>query len=151
MKQKDIALIIGVSGSALSRELSRNTGKRGYRAEQANTKALDRRKNAAKAIKMTLEVCAMIEEKIQLDLTLNRFLVGCVQKRTLKSVMNGYINMSGQISAKVVSFISIYATATKYEKNSTDHKISVARLGTESVLMNDLRLSDKECGSGIGK
>ena len=36
MKQKDIALIIVVSGSALSRELSRNTGKRGYRPEQAN-------------------------------------------------------------------------------------------------------------------
>ena len=36
MKQKDIALMIGVSGSALSRELSRNTGKRGYRPEQAN-------------------------------------------------------------------------------------------------------------------
>jgi IS30 family transposase len=67
MKQKDIALIIGVSASALSRELSRNTGKRGYRPEQANTKALDRRKNAAKAIKMTREVCALIEEKIQLD------------------------------------------------------------------------------------
>ncbi len=44
MKQKDIALIIGVSASALSRELNRNTGKRGYRPEQANTKALDRRK-----------------------------------------------------------------------------------------------------------
>ena len=67
MLQKDMALIIGVSASALSRELSRNTGKRGYRPEQANTKALDRRKNAAKAIKMTLEVCALIEEKIQLD------------------------------------------------------------------------------------
>ena len=28
--QKDIAVIIGISASALSRELSRNTGKRGY-------------------------------------------------------------------------------------------------------------------------
>ena len=65
--QKDIAVIIGVSASALSRELSRNTGKRGYRPEQANIKALDRRKNAAKAIKMTPEVCALIEEKILLD------------------------------------------------------------------------------------
>ena len=59
--------------------------------------------------------------------------------------------MSGQISAKVVSFISIYATAIKKQKNSTDHKISVARLGAESVLINDLRLSDKERVSGIGK
>ena len=39
MFQKDIAVIIGIS----ARELSRNTGKRGYRPHQANTKALSRR------------------------------------------------------------------------------------------------------------
>jgi IS30 family transposase len=67
MFQKDIAVIIGISASALSRELSRNTGKRGYRPHQANIKALSRRKNAVKAVKMTLEVCSLIEEKVQLD------------------------------------------------------------------------------------
>jgi transposase, IS30 family len=67
MLQKDIAVIIGVSASALSRELSRNTGKRGYRPRQANIKAINRRKNAVKAIKMTAEVCALIEAKICLD------------------------------------------------------------------------------------
>ena len=41
MLQKDIAMIIGVSASALSRELSRNTGKRGYRPRQANIKAVN--------------------------------------------------------------------------------------------------------------
>jgi IS30 family transposase len=67
MLQKDIAVIIGVSASALSRELSRNTGKRGYRPRQANIKAINRRRNATKAIKMTAEVCALIEAKICLD------------------------------------------------------------------------------------
>ena len=67
MFQKDIAVIIGISASALSRELSRNTEKRGYRPHQANIKALSRRKNAVKAVKMTLEVCSLIEEKVQLD------------------------------------------------------------------------------------
>lgn len=67
MLQKDIAIIIGVSASALSRELSRNTGKRGYRPRQANIKAINRRRNAIKAIKMTAEVCALIETKICLD------------------------------------------------------------------------------------
>ncbi|MEY3786861.1 MAG: Helix-turn-helix domain [Pseudomonadota bacterium] len=33
MLQKDMAVIIGISVSALSRELSRNTGKRGYRPQ----------------------------------------------------------------------------------------------------------------------
>ena len=40
MQQKDMALIIGVSASTLSRELSRNTGKRGLR--------LDRGKNSTR-------------------------------------------------------------------------------------------------------
>jgi len=44
MEQKDIAVIIGVSASALSRELSRNSGKHGYRTEQVHAKALDLRK-----------------------------------------------------------------------------------------------------------
>ncbi len=59
--------------------------------------------------------------------------------------------MSGQISEKMVGCISIYATAIKNEKSRTGHKISVDRLGTESVLMNDLRLLDKKLESGIGK
>jgi len=67
MLQKDMAVIIGISASALSRELSRNTGKRGYRPQQANIKAVNRRKKATKAIKMTPEICALIEEKIRLD------------------------------------------------------------------------------------
>ena len=34
--QKEIAMIIGVSASTISRELKRNTGQRGYRAKQAH-------------------------------------------------------------------------------------------------------------------
>ncbi|MEQ1637128.1 MAG: hypothetical protein ABL903_10565 [Methylococcales bacterium] len=44
MLQKDMTVIIGISASALGRELRRNTGKRGYRPHQANIKALPRRK-----------------------------------------------------------------------------------------------------------
>jgi len=51
--QKTIASIIGVSASTISRELKRNTGQRGYRPKQAHSKALKRRKEAAKVIKMT--------------------------------------------------------------------------------------------------
>ncbi|NOT85264.1 MAG: helix-turn-helix domain-containing protein [Methylococcaceae bacterium] len=48
MLQKDIAVIIGVSASALSREPSRNTRSRGHRPKQANIKALTRRKMLSK-------------------------------------------------------------------------------------------------------
>ena len=65
--QKTIASIIGVSASTISRELKRNTGQRGYRPKQAHIKALKRRKESAKVIKMTEGVITIIETKIQLD------------------------------------------------------------------------------------
>lgn len=43
--QTDIAELIGVHKSTLSRELQRNSGKRGYRHKQAQQKALGRRKD----------------------------------------------------------------------------------------------------------
>lgn len=65
--QQEIATIIGVSTSTISRELKRNTGQRGYRPKQAHIKALTRRKEASKVIKMTAEVVTLIEAKIRLD------------------------------------------------------------------------------------
>lgn len=65
--QKQIAKILKVSGSTISRELNRNKGARGYRPKQANIKALNRRKEAIKAIKMTPELINIIEKYIQQD------------------------------------------------------------------------------------
>jgi transposase, IS30 family len=65
--QKQIAEIIGVSASTISRELKRNTGQRGYRPRQANIKALDRREKAVKSIKMATDVVALIEDKPGLE------------------------------------------------------------------------------------
>ena len=65
--QKDIALILDVSASTVSRELERNTGKRGYRPKQAHIKAERRRQEAGKAITMTFAVVTLIETKIWLD------------------------------------------------------------------------------------
>jgi transposase, IS30 family len=50
---KEIAENIGTSEPTISREFKRNTGKRGYRPKQAHIKALWRKKNTTKAIKMT--------------------------------------------------------------------------------------------------
>jgi IS30 family transposase len=43
--QKDIAEAIGVNKSTISRELKRNSGKRGYRPKQAQQKAVERRRD----------------------------------------------------------------------------------------------------------
>jgi IS30 family transposase len=66
---KEIAVIVETSESTISRELKRNTGRRGYRPKQAQNKASRRKQNAAKAIKMTDEVIILINEQIRLDLS----------------------------------------------------------------------------------
>lgn len=63
--QRRIAQIIDVHSSTLSRELNRNTGGRGYRFKQAQTKADQRRSNAKKYIKLDEAMKTYITERIR--------------------------------------------------------------------------------------
>ena len=65
--QRAIAEVIGVSQSTVSRELTRNEGKRGYRFKQAQEKAEQRRREANGPSKMTLDLIVKIEEKLRKD------------------------------------------------------------------------------------
>lgn len=65
--QKNIAEAVGIHKSTVSREINRNRGKRGYRPKQAEEKALFRRKNAKKHVKLTTELKQVLIEKIKLD------------------------------------------------------------------------------------
>jgi transposase, IS30 family len=65
--QKDIAKLVNVSPSTICRELRRNTGKRGYRPKQAQTKADNRRQQAAKPLKMTSEAIGLVDSKIVVE------------------------------------------------------------------------------------
>ena len=64
-QQKQIAKLLAVHPSTISRELSRNTGLRGYRPKQAHQKTLHRRVTACKAVKMMPETIDYIESKLQ--------------------------------------------------------------------------------------
>ena len=64
---KQMANRLGVNPSTISRELARNTGLRGYRPKLAQQKALERRFNARKAVKMTLDTMSYIEKKLYQD------------------------------------------------------------------------------------
>jgi len=65
--QKEIALVIGCSQSAISRELKRNRGKKGYRYKQAQEKT-DCRKE--KSINSRKKIKGKIEDRIREMLTL---------------------------------------------------------------------------------
>lgn len=65
--QKEIAAIVGTTQSTVSRELSRNTGDRGYRHKQAQEKTEQRRKSAVKPTKMTPKMIATIESKLRIE------------------------------------------------------------------------------------
>lgn len=67
--QKDIAHLLGRSASTISRELWRNQGLRGYRPAQAQRMSDNRRLEAHKARKMTLEVKDWIETLIRQELS----------------------------------------------------------------------------------
>lgn len=62
-----IAKSLKRSQSTLSRELSRNSGQRGYRHQQANDFALARQEGKAKHIKLTEKLKRLINDYIEID------------------------------------------------------------------------------------
>lgn len=67
LSQANIAKLIGVSQSTVSRELSRNSSERGYRHKHAQAKAEKRREEAYKAVKMTETIKALIRNRLEDD------------------------------------------------------------------------------------
>lgn len=63
----EIAKELEVHKSTISRELSRNTGERGYRPKQANEKALERRAQATPKKRILAETWEVVEEKLHQD------------------------------------------------------------------------------------
>jgi IS30 family transposase len=61
----EVAKEIDRDKSTISRELKRNTGKKGYRPKQANEKAQMRKKNSHKMIKFTRSVKKQVEHKLK--------------------------------------------------------------------------------------
>ncbi len=65
--QKGIARELGVHRSTVYREVKRNKGLRGYRPQQADRMAQDRKRSARKHVKMTAYCKFMISQKICQD------------------------------------------------------------------------------------
>jgi len=63
----EIAKILGRSQATISREVNRNTGRRGYHYQQANTFAIERHQEKPKQIKMTDKMKQLIKDSIEID------------------------------------------------------------------------------------
>ena len=64
--QNEIAIVLGVHKSTISREIRRYCGKRGYRPKQAHRFALKRRRNAVQK-RIPAESWAWIEDMLRQD------------------------------------------------------------------------------------
>lgn len=64
---KEIAIKINRSQSTISREISRNTGGRGYRHQQAQRFTIERHKEKSKSVKLTPELKEVINEYLKKD------------------------------------------------------------------------------------
>ena len=65
LSQAKIAKLIGTSRSAICREIKRNTGKKGYRPNQAHQRAISRRQNADKHIRFTDDIKHDVTELLE--------------------------------------------------------------------------------------
>jgi IS30 family transposase len=105
--------------------------------------AIQRRTNAAKAVKMTAAVILIIEEKIRLDWSPEQISgwlkvhkgIAISHERIYQHIWND--KLQGGV------FINICAKVTKSEKSNMVQRISVGKSEIVSVLMNDQSLSKK--------
>ena len=86
--QKEIAEVIGVHPSTVSRELKRNQGQRGYRPKQAHQKALARRNKVQKRI--SAETWAVVRAKLNSEWSPEQ-IAGWLKRKEVASVSHEWI------------------------------------------------------------
>ena len=84
--RKEIAQTIGVSESALCREIKRNSGQRGYHYKQAQAKAADRQRRLQNYRNLTLELRKFIREKMTQEQWSPAQIVGWLREHGEKTV-----------------------------------------------------------------
>lgn len=79
--RKEISQTIGISESTLSREIKRNSGKRGYHWRHAHAKALERQRRLQNYRNLTLEIRKFIRSKITEEQWSPAQIVGYLRKK----------------------------------------------------------------------
>jgi IS30 family transposase len=151
LSNKKIAKNIGTSEPTISREFKRNTGKRGYRPKQAHIKALWRKKNATKAIKMTAKVIILVNQQIRFDLSPEQVSGWLLKQHGIRLSHARIYQQCGLINAMVAIYMLICGKPLKNAARNTAQKTSADRFVIESVSSNVLLLLMKSHALVIGK
>ena len=161
-EQKDIAKALEVNPSTISRELSRNTGLRGYRPKQAQQKALLRRFNARKAVKMTPETIRYIEDKLAEEHSPEQI----AERMKIDAGWDGptvsheriyqYIWSDKAVGGKLYKYLRIGGTKQRRKRrNSRDMRGTIKnRVGIEQrpeIVERKIRIGDWEGDTVVGK
>jgi IS30 family transposase len=128
--QSEIANLIDVNKSTISRELKNNSGLRGYRPKQAQEKINDRKKNARKNIHFTDTVKERVIFHLKQDWSpeqISNYLKINEDIHISHETIYQFINLSGLTKKLVVSIINICVTPVKRERNDMEKKIIVVR------------------------
>ena len=155
---KSIAEEIGCDKSTISRELRRNKGKRGYRPDQAQKKACDRKRTARKTIKLTPELKALIAAFISEDWSPEQ-VAGYLKKKNIAHVSHESIYQI--IKADKLSGGSLYSHLRCRKKKYKKRYGSIDRRGgipnrksideRPKIVSEKSRIGDWEGDTVIGK
>ena len=156
--QREIARIIGVAPSTISRELNRNCGGRGYRYKQAQNKADERRANARKYIKLDASMRTYISKKIQ-NYESPEQIVGSAKLNGLSVVsierIYQYIVTDKQEGGKLYKFLRGSNKKRRKRNGSNDKRgqIKNRRWIDErpSIVDDKTRIGDYELDTIVGK
>ena len=156
--QREIAIVIGSSQSTISRELARNTGLRGYRHKQAQARAMRRRENVPRPIKMTAEMIASIDGLLKLEWSPEQ-ISGTLTANNVASVSHEciYLYIWADKKAGGELYTHLRRQGKKYEKrrsgksNRGQIKNKVRIDDRPDVVASKKRIGDWEIDTVIGK
>jgi IS30 family transposase len=156
--QRDIAIVIGTSQSTISRELARNTGLRGYRHKQAQARAIQRREDVHRPIKMTAEMIASIDGMLKLDWSPEQ-ISGALTATDAPSVSHEciYLYIWADKKAGGDLYTHLRRQGKKYEKrrngksNRGQIKNKVSIDDRPNIVASKKRIGDWEIDTVIGK
>jgi len=153
----EIAKALEVHKSTISRELSRNTGARGYRPKQANEKAFERRANATTRKRISAATWEVVEEKLRQDWSPEQ-VSGWLEKRQAVRISHEwiyqYILMEKQAGGDLYTHLRQHGKRRKrygqYERRGKlPNRVSIEE--RPQLVEQRQRLGDWEVDTLVGK